>query len=103
MADVVQHAWIAARAADLSPAIARESERVPDVDLLIVASNKALLGATFPPCCERARRGAHVYVSWFAGVHAASAAPGGRRSSRSSASSTGCATASPTSPTTWSS
>lgn len=70
MADVVQHAWIAARAADLSPAIARESERVPDVDLLIVASNKALLGQTFPALLRQARVGAHVYVSWFAGVGA---------------------------------
>ena len=69
MPDIVQHAWIAARAADLRPAIVRESDRIPDADLLIVASNKALLGATFPALVERAPQGAHVYVSWFAGVN----------------------------------
>jgi endo-1,4-beta-mannosidase len=69
MADVTQHAWIAARAADLSPALAREADGVPEADLLIVPSNKALLGATWPALLERARAGAHVYVSWFAGVN----------------------------------
>lgn len=69
MADVTQHAWIAARAADLSPAVVREFEGLPDVDLLIVPSNKALLGATFPGLLALADRGTHVYVSWFAGVN----------------------------------
>jgi endo-1,4-beta-mannosidase len=70
MSDVTQHAWIAARAADLSPAVARESEGLPDVDLLIIPSNKALLGATFPQLTALAERGGHVYMSWFAGVNA---------------------------------
>ena len=69
MAEVTQHAWIAARAADLSPAIAREADGLPDVSLLIVPSNKALLGATWPRLLERARSGTHVYVSWFAGIN----------------------------------
>jgi endo-1,4-beta-mannosidase len=69
MAEVTQHAWIAARAADLSPGIAREADGLPDADLLIVPSNKALLGATWPRLLERASSGAHVYVSWFAGVN----------------------------------
>ncbi len=69
MADVTQHAWIAARAADLSPAIAREADGLPEADLLIIPSNKALLGATWPALLERAQAGAHVYVSWFAGVN----------------------------------
>jgi endo-1,4-beta-mannosidase len=69
MADVTQHAWIAARAADLAPAIAREADGLPEADLLIVPSNKALLGATWPALLDRARSGAHVYVSWFAGVN----------------------------------
>jgi endo-1,4-beta-mannosidase len=68
MPEVTEHAWIAARAADLSPAIVRESAGVPDADLIIVPSNKALLGPTFPALLDRARSGAHVYVSWFAGV-----------------------------------
>jgi endo-1,4-beta-mannosidase len=66
---VVQHAWIAARAADLSPVIVRESEGLPDADLLVVPSNKALLGATFPALVAKAEAGCHVYVSWFAGVN----------------------------------
>jgi endo-1,4-beta-mannosidase len=69
MAEVTQHAWIAARAADLSPGIAREADGVPDADLLIVPSNKALIGATWPRLLDRARAGAHVYISWFAGVN----------------------------------
>jgi endo-1,4-beta-mannosidase len=68
MPEVVQHAWIAARAADLSPLIVRESEQIPAADLLIVPANKALLGRSFPALIERAAQGAHVYVSWFAGV-----------------------------------
>ena len=69
MADVTQHAWIAARAADLSPALSREADGVPRAALLIVPSNKALLGGTWPALLDRAREGAHVYVSWFAGVN----------------------------------
>jgi endo-1,4-beta-mannosidase len=69
MSAVTEHAWIAARAADLRPGIARESAGLPDVDLLLVGSNKALLGATFPALVEKARSGTHVYVSWFAGVN----------------------------------
>ena len=69
MTEVTQHAWIAARAADLSPAVSRESEGLPDVDLLIIPSNKALLGATFAALPALAEQGTHVYVSWFAGVN----------------------------------
>jgi endo-1,4-beta-mannosidase len=69
MAEVTQHAWIAARAADLSPGIAREADGLPDADLLIVPSNKALLGVTWPRLLARASAGAHVYISWFAGVN----------------------------------
>jgi endo-1,4-beta-mannosidase len=69
MAEVTQHAWIAARAADLTPAIAREADGIPEADLLIVPSNKALLGATWQALLDRARSGSHVYVSWFAGVN----------------------------------
>jgi endo-1,4-beta-mannosidase len=69
MTDVTQHAWIAARAADLSPALTREADGVPEADLLIVPSNKALLGGTWPTLLDRAQEGAHVYVSWFAGVN----------------------------------
>jgi len=69
MPEIALHAWIAAKAADLRPALVRESEGIPDVDLLIVPSNKALLGSTFPILLARAEAGAHVYVSWFAGTN----------------------------------
>ena len=57
-------------AADLRPALARESEGIPEVDLVIVPSSKALLGTTISTLVARAEAGAHVYVSWFAGVNA---------------------------------
>lgn len=69
MPEIVQHAWISARAADLGPGIAREADGLPDVDLLVIPANKALLGSTFPALVEHARKGAHVYMSWFAGVN----------------------------------
>jgi hypothetical protein len=69
MPEIALHAWISAKEADLRPALARESEGVPEVDLLIVPSSKALLGTTFPILLARAESGAHVYVSWFAGVN----------------------------------
>jgi endo-1,4-beta-mannosidase len=66
---ITLHAYLAAKRADLSPAVVRESEGVPtDADLLLVPSNKALLGPTFAALIERAAAGGHVYVSWFAGV-----------------------------------
>ncbi len=67
MSDITWHASVAAKLAGLKPAIVRESEGIPHADLLIVPSNKALLGSTFPALLDRAKEGAHVYVSWFAG------------------------------------
>lgn len=67
MSDISWHASIAGKLAGLTPAMVRESEGIPDADLLIVPSNKAVLGGTFPALVDRARAGAHVYVSWFAG------------------------------------
>lgn len=64
----VHHAWIAAKRAGLAPAVVRESEGVPDVELLLVPSIKALTGPTWPTLAARAEAGAHVYVSWFPGV-----------------------------------
>jgi len=61
-------AWLAARAADLSPAVARESEPLPQADLMLIPSNKALLGPTFASLAERVRDGAHAYLSWTAGL-----------------------------------
>jgi len=45
----------------------RSLRGIPNAQLLIVLSNKAVLGATFPTLLEQAPTGAHVYVSWFAG------------------------------------
>jgi endo-1,4-beta-mannosidase len=67
--EITLHAYLAAKKADLAPAIVRESAGVPvDADLLLVPSNKALIGPTFPALTERVAAGGHVYVSWFAGV-----------------------------------
>lgn len=67
--EITLHAYIAAKRADLSPAVVRESEGVPtDADLLLVPSNKALLGPTFGALTRLAEGGGHVYISWFAGV-----------------------------------
>jgi endo-1,4-beta-mannosidase len=70
--DITHQAWIAARRADLAPAVVRESEpagleSLRGADLILVPSNKALLVPTFATLLERARTGAHVYLSWFAG------------------------------------
>jgi endo-1,4-beta-mannosidase len=67
--EITLHAYLAARKADLAPAVVRESAGVPaDVDLLLVPANKALTGPTFPALTELAAAGRHVYVCWFAGV-----------------------------------
>jgi endo-1,4-beta-mannosidase len=66
---ITLHAWLAARTADLSPAIMRESEPLPDADLVIVPANKALLGTTFTELARRAREGVLVYFSWFCGMN----------------------------------
>ncbi len=65
--DISHQAWIAARRAGLAPALARESVGIPEADLILVPSNKALLVPTFDVLLERAAAGAHVYVGWFAG------------------------------------
>lgn len=65
---ITHQAWIAARRADLAPALVRESAGVPTgADLLLVPSAKALLASTPGVLTERAAAGAHVYVSFFAG------------------------------------
>jgi endo-1,4-beta-mannosidase len=67
--DITLHAYIAAKRADLAPAVVRESEGVPDdADLLLIPSNKALIGPTFGALTERVATGGHVYISWFAGT-----------------------------------
>lgn len=66
--DITQHAYIAAKRADLAPALVRESEGVPAADLLLVPSVKALLGPTFATLLDRVRAGSHVYIGFFAGA-----------------------------------
>jgi endo-1,4-beta-mannosidase len=66
---ITLHAYLAARRADLAPAVVRESTGVPaDADLLLVPSAKALLGTTFGGLTDRVAAGGHVYLSWFAGA-----------------------------------
>lgn len=64
---VLLQAYVSLRQADLPPAIAREADGLPDAALLIVPSTKQLLGPTWAALEQRARAGALVYVSWFAG------------------------------------
>lgn len=70
--DITHQSWLAARRADLAPALVRESEpgglaSLAGADLILVPSNKALLVPTFAGLRARADAGAHVYLSWFAG------------------------------------
>jgi endo-1,4-beta-mannosidase len=67
--EITMHAYIAAKRADLGPAIVRESEGIPtDADLLLIPSNKALLGTTFGELTKFVDGGGHAYISWFAGA-----------------------------------
>jgi len=64
---ITHQAWLAARRADLAPAVVRESVGIPAADLLLIPSAKALLASTFGTLTERAAAGAHVYLGFFAG------------------------------------
>ncbi|GAA3383035.1 beta-mannosidase [Cryptosporangium minutisporangium] len=66
--EITLHAYLAAKRADLAPALVRESAGVPDAELLLVPSAKALTGPTFRTLAERAEAGSTVYVGWFAGA-----------------------------------
>ena len=66
--EITLHAYLAAKRADLAPALVRESAGVPAAELLLVPSVKALTGPTFPELVRRAEAGATVYVGWFAGA-----------------------------------
>lgn len=62
-------AYVAAREADLAPALVREVDGVPDgARLLIVPSVKALTAPAWRELEARARAGATVYVSYFPGL-----------------------------------
>jgi endo-1,4-beta-mannosidase len=63
-------AYIAARSADLGPAVVRERDlpTIGDVRLLVVPCAKALLQPTWHELERRAEAGATVYASYFAGV-----------------------------------
>jgi endo-1,4-beta-mannosidase len=65
----LRQAYVAAHEADLPVAFARETDGLPeDVALLIVPSMKQLTSPTWRWLADRARAGATVYVSYFAGV-----------------------------------
>ena len=64
---ILLQAYVAARAADLGVRMAREVDGIPDAPLLIVPSTKQLLGPSWLELEQRARDGATVYVSYFAG------------------------------------
>lgn len=66
--DILYHSWIAAKQADLAPGIAREYDGVPDADLIIVPSTRALVASTWDKLLDAARDGSHVFASWFPGI-----------------------------------
>ncbi|MBA3431679.1 MAG: cellulase family glycosylhydrolase, partial [Actinobacteria bacterium] len=73
--DITFHAYIAAREADLSPALWRESDGVPDADLILVPGGKQLNAPTWSDLEELAAKGATVYVSYWPGSTAVQRGP----------------------------
>ncbi|GGJ65779.1 beta-mannosidase [Streptomyces brasiliensis] len=65
---VSHHAYLAAKAADLAPALVRELDAPPRAGLALVPSNKLLTAPTFDLLLDWARQGSTVYLSWFAGA-----------------------------------
>ncbi|MBO0833665.1 MAG: beta-mannosidase, partial [Actinobacteria bacterium] len=65
---VLTQSYIAASRAGLTPAVVREEEGLPPTSLTLIPSAKALTGPTFSALAERARAGAHIYLSYFAGA-----------------------------------
>jgi endo-1,4-beta-mannosidase len=74
--DVGRQAYVAAREADLTVGVARESDGLPDdCDLYLLPSAKQLTAPAWRALLGRARDGATVYASYFAGVHATQRGP----------------------------
>lgn len=64
---VLLQSYVAAKEADLGPALVREVDGTPEARLILVPSTKQLTGPTWKVLEERAREGATVYVSYFPG------------------------------------
>ncbi len=65
-----RQAWVAARLADLAPAVTRESDGLAtDALLYLVPATKQLLAPTWHQLEARAEAGATVYVSYSPGAH----------------------------------
>ncbi len=64
---ILLQAYIAAREADLAPGLVRELDEIPPAKLLLLPSTKALTGPIWGKLEERAKQGAVVYLSYFAG------------------------------------
>ncbi len=67
--DVLRQAYVSARAADLSVAVARELDGLPAAKLYLVPSAKQLTAPTWRRLRRLADEGAVVYVSYSAGDH----------------------------------
>ncbi|WP_329449746.1 beta-mannosidase [Streptomyces sp. NBC_01724] len=68
IATVSHHAYLAAKAAGLTPALSRELDAPRRSGLVLIPSNKLLTAPTFDLLLDWAREGSHVYLSWFAGA-----------------------------------
>lgn len=76
LATTLRQAYIAARLADMPPALARESQGISDgARLYLVPSTKQLLGPTWAELERMAAAGATVYLSYSRGSHAVHRGP----------------------------
>ena len=64
---VLLQSYVAAKEADLGPALVREVDGIPEASLVLVPSTKQLTGPAWEALEDRAREGALVYVSYFPG------------------------------------
>ncbi|GAA4153737.1 cellulase family glycosylhydrolase [Phytohabitans flavus] len=68
---ITAHAYVAAKVADLAPAILRELDDPERSSLVLVPSNKLLTAPAFNRLLDWAAAGSHVYLSWFVGASGA--------------------------------
>jgi endo-1,4-beta-mannosidase len=73
--DILFHAYVAAREADVRPALCREVDGVPAAGLILIPGGKQLTAPTWAELERRAAAGATVYVSYWAGSTSAQRGP----------------------------
>ncbi len=66
--DVLHQAYVAARAADLAPAVVRERDGIPAARLLLLPCGRQLTAPSWEALEAQAAAGTTVYLSYFAGA-----------------------------------